>query len=184
MEYIPDENIIWFLNNVIDSFNSGNRKNFGLPLGNLTSQLFVNVYMNKFDQFAKHKLKAKFYIRYADDFVILSNNKKWLETLIPKISRFLKSKLKLEMHPDKTFIKTFSSGVDFLGRVNFADHRVLRTKTKKRMLKKLSLKHKMLEEELINVDSFEQSLQSYLGILPYVNGGKIELEIKNKFDYQ
>ena len=69
--YIPDQDIIWLLEEVIGSFYSG-RPGIGLPLGNLTSQLFANIYMNEFDQFIKHRIKAKCYIRYADDFVILS----------------------------------------------------------------------------------------------------------------
>jgi len=72
-EYIPNEKIIWLLGQVINSFSPG------IPLGNLTSQLFANVYLNKLDQFVKHKLKGKYYIRYADDFVVLSENKNWLE---------------------------------------------------------------------------------------------------------
>lgn len=183
-EYISDGNISWLLTEVIGSFNTEGKDGVGLPLGNLTSQLFVNIYMNKFDRFAKHKLKAKYYIRYADDFVILADDKKWLENKIIKIAEFLKNELKLEMHPDKISIKTFSSGVDFLGTVNFSDHRILRTKTKRRIFKKLSLKHKILREELASEDLFYQSLQSYLGILSHVSGNKIRLEIKDNFDYQ
>jgi RNA-directed DNA polymerase len=175
-EYIPDKNIMRLLENVIGSFYS-TRAGVGLPLGNLTSQLFVNVYMNKFDQFAKHKLRAEFYIRYADDFVILSSDKKWLENKISEIEKFLREVLRLEMHPNKIHIKTFSSGVDFLGMVNFSSYRILRTKTKRRMLKKLSLKHKMCREELASKGLFEQSLQSYLGILKHCNGRKIRKEI-------
>jgi len=116
-EYISDEDIVWLLNEVIDSFNT--KPNIGLPLGNLTSQLFVNVYMNKFDQFMKHKLKAKYYIRYADDFAIFSENKNYLEKMIPEISDFLETELKLKLYPNKVFIKTLSAGVDFLGWINF-----------------------------------------------------------------
>jgi retron-type reverse transcriptase len=170
-EYIPDENIIKLLENVIDSFTSG------LPLGNLTSQLFVNIYMNKFDQFIKHKLKAKYYIRYADDFVILSEDKKWLENFIHKISEFLKSELKLELHSDKISLKTVSSGVDFLGMVNFSNHRILRTKTKKRMFKKLHEYTKLLQNNLISEENFNQSLQSYLGILSHINANKLKVKL-------
>ena len=70
-----------------------------MPLGNLTSQFFANVYLNELDQFVKHKLKAKYYIRYVDDFVILHNNKQTLETYKEKINNFLKT-IKLELHPD------------------------------------------------------------------------------------
>lgn len=73
-DYIPDQDIKWLLFQVIDSFETSPDK--GLPLGNLTSQLLVNVYMNEFDRYMKHRLKVRYYIRYADDFAILSENKK------------------------------------------------------------------------------------------------------------
>lgn len=75
-----DKNIVWLFERVIRSFSS-NKVSTGLPLGNLTSQLLVNIYMNEFDQFVKHKLKAKYYIRYADDMVVISENRYWLENL-------------------------------------------------------------------------------------------------------
>ena len=77
----------------------------GLPLGNLTSQLLVNIYMNEFDQFVKRELKVKYYIRYADDFVILQNDKIYLQNLLPKISRFLKEKLKLQLQQNNINLK-------------------------------------------------------------------------------
>ena len=135
----------------------------GLPLGNLTSQLLVNVYMNEFDQFTKRELKVKYYIRYADDFVILSENKNYLENLLLKISDFLEKELKLQLHPDKVFIKTIASGVDFLGWVHFPKHRVLRTTTKRKMFKRLGENPK------------EESKRSYLGMLKHGNGYKLKL---------
>ena len=115
------------LENIIDSFSTivvnspldkgeaggGLFNKKGLPLGNLTSQLLVNIYMNEFDQYMKHVLKVKYYIRYADDFVILHTDKTYLENLIKTISEFLENKLKLQMHPNKVFIKTILSGFDF-----------------------------------------------------------------------
>ena len=123
------EAIIALLKEVIGSFSS-TAPGIGLPLGNLTSQLFVNIYMNEFDQFVKHKLKAKHYIRYADDFVILASNREWLEIILPEIGDFLANRLKLTLHPDKVSIKTLASGVDVLGWVHFPDHRVLRDEDK------------------------------------------------------
>src|SRR3989344_9617729 len=146
------KNIIDLLKEIIFSF-----KPNGLPLGNLTSQLFVNVYMNEFDQFVKHKLKAKYYIRYADDFVFFSRDRAWLEGLVSKIETFLAKKLKLELHPQKVLIKTLASGVDFLGWVHFPGHWVLRGATKRRMIRRL-MEHKTLE-----------TLQSYLGLLRHGN---------------
>ncbi len=151
-----------------------NTKAHGLPLGNLTSQLLVNIYLNKFDQFIKHELKIKHYIRYADDFVIFFDDKVYLENLIPLIGDYLSNKLKLALHPDKIFIKTLSSGVDFLGMINFFDHRVLRTKTKRRMLKKLKEKRLLTESGLLGAEKLKQSRQSYLGLLQHCQGYKIK----------
>ncbi len=170
--YIPDQKIIWLSQEIISSFNSG-QIGKGLPLGNLTSQLFANIYLNKFDQFVKHKLKLKHYIRYADDFVVFSRNKNFLENQVPLIRNFLRENLKLAIHPQKIFIKTLVSGIDFLGYISFPQHRILRIKTKKRMFAKLKVKkEQMMIGELTPV-SFNQALQSYLGILQHCNGYKL-----------
>ena len=153
--YIQDPDLLNLLCGIIESFSS--KPGTGLPLGNLTSQLFVNIYMNEFDQFVKHKLRAEFYIRYADDFVILSRDKKWLGGILAIMQEFLKEKLKLELHPDKLSIKTLFSGMDFLGWVHFFDHRVLRTSTKRRMFQKLKK------------NNSPSVLDSYLGLLGHGN---------------
>ncbi len=127
-QYIPDQRIIALLQNIIESFSISPGR--GLPLGNLTSQLLVNVYMNEFDQFVKHRLKVKNYIRYADDFVLLSEDHHQLESLLPRIRRFLERDLQLSLHPNKVSITSLSSGIDFLGWVHFPRHHVLRTATK------------------------------------------------------
>ncbi len=166
--YIPDSDILWLLDQVISSFHStGPGK--GLPLGNLTSQLLVNIYMNEFDQYVKHRLKAQHYIRYADDFVILSRDRGWLEKLIPKISAFLWDTLRLELHPHKVSIGTLASGVDFLGWVHFPDHRVLRTATKQRMMRNLE------------GNESENRLNSYLGLLRHGNTEKLRAEVLERF---
>ena len=163
--YIPDQDIIWLLENVIHSFSKTPGK--GLPLGNLTSQLFVNIYMNEFDQFVKHGLKVKYYIRYADDFVILSQDKSWLDERLFKMGDFLLERLKLDLHPDKISIRTISSGVDFLGWVHFSKHRVLRTSTRKRMIRRLAESSK------------PGILNSYLGLLKHGNTYKIKNSLRS-----
>jgi RNA-directed DNA polymerase len=130
-KYIDDKNIINLLKEIITSF-----KPNGLPLGNLTSQLFANIYLNEFDQFVKYVLRAKFYIRYADDFVVFSESRNYLKNIIPLVDIFLRNELKLTLHPDKIYIRKLKLGVDFLGWINFFGYRVLRTKTKNRMIKK------------------------------------------------
>ncbi len=169
-QYIPDQNVIWLLNNIIASFHIAPGK--GVPLGNLTSQLFVNVYMNEFDQFMKHKLKAKWYIRYADDFVLLSENRTWLIGMIPKIQNYMRENLKLALHPNKVRVKTLASGVDFLGWVHFPTHRVLRTTTKLGMMRKLRER------------AHDQARPSYLGLLRHGNTHKIRQLVLNQYFLQ
>ncbi len=168
-EYIPDKGIMWLLEDVIKSYSKTTEINVGLPLGNLTSQLFANIYMNVFDQFVKHKLKVKYYIRYADDFVFLSDNKDWLINIRNLVSDFLNQRLRLSLHKNKVYISTISSGVDFLGWVNFSNHRILRKKTKERMLKRI-------QENPTN-----ETLQSYLGLIKHGNSFKIKEEVLNEY---
>ena len=165
--YIPDKDICWLLSQITDSFSS-TQVGVGLPLGNLTSQLLVNVYMNEFDQFVKHKLRAKYYIRYADDFVLLSPDREWLEEQLPLIKAFLVERLRLTLHPSKVSIATVSSGIDFLGWVHFPHHRTLRTTTKKRMFK--SIKEK---------DAKDETVQSYLGLLGHGNTLKLKDRVRD-----
>ena len=158
--YIPDVRIIALIGNIVSSFDSGIVEK-GLPLGNLTSQLLVNIYMNEFDQFVKHELKITHYVRYADDFVILSCDRAYLFTTLSYMKVFLHDRLKLELHPNKVSIQTLASGVDFLGWVHFPDHRVLRTSTKRRMFEALSGNPK------------EETVASYRGMLKHGNAHKL-----------
>jgi hypothetical protein len=89
-------------------------KSKGLPIGNLTSQFFANVYMNDFDNFIKRELKVKYYIRYVDDFVLFDTSKERLKGLYQEIKRYLWQNLKLELRAD-TKLKSHKDGLDFLG---------------------------------------------------------------------
>ena len=175
-KYISDQNILWLLREVVSSFQTKTRTSDvrvlpkGLPLGNLTSQLLVNIYMNEFDQFVKHTPRVKHYIRYADDFVLLSHDKQELEKRLRYIVVFLREKLKLELHPDKVSISTIASSVDFLGWVHFPDHRVLRTSSKQRMFRRVE----GLEED-------SPVVQSYLGMLKHGNTEKLCQRLAHNF---
>lgn len=162
-EQISDTKTVLLLQEIVGSFQStGPGK--GLPLGNLTSQLLVNVYMNEFDQYVKHRLKGKYYIRYADDFVVLSENKHELEDMLLRIKDFLNRRLVLDLHPKKVSIGTFNAGIDFLGWVHFPHHRVLRTSSRRRMVRNLS------------EGRSEPRLQSYRGMLSHGDAHGLSFE--------
>jgi len=151
---------------VLNGFGGSQTSTKGLPLGNLTSQLLVNIYMNEFDQFVKHQLKVQYYVRYADDFVFLSHDKASLFEIERYIATFLRERLELALHPDKVSIATFASGIDFLGWVHFSDHRVLRTATKRRMMRRL---RETEEEEIVT---------SYLGLLSHGNARRLARRVR------
>ncbi len=159
--HISDEEMRWLINQVVKSFHT-TQEGVGLPLGNLTSQLLVNIYMHEFDMFMKQELRVKYYIRYADDFAILSDDKKYLEELLPKISVFLNKKLNLQLHEHKVYIKTYATGVDFLGWIHFPYHRQIRSTTKRKIMRNLKWYPK------------PQTVSSYRGLLGYGDTYKIQ----------
>ena len=142
-----------------------------MPLGNLTSQVFANIYLNELDQFVKHNLKVKYYLRYADDFLTLSGYKDTLQRSLVTIGEFAKNNLNLELHSKKIIFRRLEWGIDFLGYVILPHYILPRTKTKRRIFKKL--------KEKIGSETFSQSLQSYLGYLGHANSFKITQELKN-----
>ncbi|HQT82858.1 MAG TPA: reverse transcriptase/maturase family protein [Candidatus Paceibacterota bacterium] len=168
-KYISDNRTCALIANIIGSFDSGT-KGKGLPLGNLTSQLLVNIYMNEFDQFTKHTLKARHYVRYADDFVILSRDRVHLQETLRYIVVFLHDRLKLQLHPNKVSIETLASGIDFLGWVHFPNHRVLRTSTKRRMLK------------IVSGNPKKEAVASYLGMLSHGNARALAMQVRHIAD--
>lgn len=181
---IKDANVCWLLEQIIDSFSSEHSDIFyarGVPIGNLTSQLFANIYLNVLDQFVKTKLRLKFYTRYTDDFVIVGKNEKELKNLLLKIRSFLKDRLSLELHPKKIIIRKYRQGIDFLGYVILPHYRLLRTKTKKRVFKKLKMRIERYKAGEISEKSLSQSLQSYLGIFSHSDTHELEQKLLNQF---
>lgn len=132
---IADEKVITLINKVLKNHS----EEVGMPLGNLTSQTFQNIYLNVFDQFVKHELRAEFYIRYVDDFVILDSNRSKLEEYKIRIQEFLKDRLKLELHPTKSKVLALKNGIPFLGFRNFYYHRLLRKSNMRSMKNKINV---------------------------------------------
>ncbi len=110
----------------------------GLPIGNLTSQLFANVYLNELDQFVKKVLRAKHYFRYVDDFIILDHSPKRLAVYKKRIDGFLQSKLRLRLHKNKTYIGDVAAGIDFLGYFIKPGYVLVRKKVVRRFKKRLN----------------------------------------------
>lgn len=179
-----DNNFLWLLEEIVGSFYSELTKNprfpKGMPIGNLTSQLFANIYLNPFDQFLKNELKIGAYVRYADDFVILSPDRLYLVNLLPKIKKFLRYKLKLSLHSQKIIIRDYYLGVDFLGYLIFPHFVLPRTKTKKRMFRKVYKRVQLVKKQKLPLESLNQAVQSYLGYLSHANAFKLSQELKNQ----
>lgn len=170
---IIDKKVLNLLHNIIISFESNQGYGKGLPLGNLTSQLFSNIYLNEFDNFVKKDLKQKYYVRYADDFIILADDYEDLVKIKSKIKNFLETKLKLLVKINN--IKTIHSGVDFLGWVHFEKHYTLRTTTKRRMFKNINnLKYSSNK----TVSQKQSTISSYRGMLKWGNGHKLSQKIE------
>ncbi len=181
---IKDADLLWLLDNLVESY-SGTQsdlfKKKGVPIGNLTSQLFANVYMNEFDQYMKHILKVRYYARYTDDFIIVSRDKEYLEKLIKPMNVFLRDRLGVNLHPNKVEILTYAKGVDFLGYVVFPNHTLLRKRTKKRVIRKFEAKIKDYTKGKVEKEKIVATLHSYLGVLSHANAYKLSMRLRNYF---
>ncbi len=150
----------------------------GLPLGNVTSQLFSNIYLNELDQFTKHVLKARYYFRYCDDFIIIHENREVLLDFTRQIKSFLEKRLLLQLHPNKVEIRPIGQGIDFLGYVMLSYMIVLRTRTKRRIMKKIKITQEKLKSNSISISRFQSILVSYRGILSHCRNKKLEYYIR------
>ena len=136
---VRDDRAMALIGRILDSFHK--TPGVGLPLGNVTSQLFANIYLNELDQFVKHELQIRFYLRYCDDYIILDYDPANLLGLKDRITAFLIDRLRLVLHPDKVSMRTHARGIDFLGYVIRPHHTVLRTKTKRRICRNITPKN-------------------------------------------
>lgn len=150
----------------------------GLPIGNLTSQFFSNVYLNVLDQYVKHHLKCKYYCRYVDDFVIMHKSPQYLNDVHKDLTVFLKERLNLELHQNKKLINKVDKGIDFVGFVVKPYRINLRQKTIKRIFK--IIREQKLNEHWFyecELETFCSTINSYLGMLRNTNGYRLRKEI-------
>lgn len=174
--HIRDCDILDLLRIVVTSF-AHDGVGIGIPLGNLTSQIFGNIYLDIFDQYIRHTLHIREYIRYADDFVIFSRDRVFLEQVLSDIALFVSTHLHLTLHPDKIEIRSIYAGVDFLGWHIFPHHRILRTKSKRRMINQLEQSYRA------DMEIFDSVIQSYFSLLSHGNTYRLEMEIRNQYGY-
>jgi RNA-directed DNA polymerase len=161
---------LWLTDLIIDSGGDGIS---GLPIGNLSSQLWANVYLSDLDHYVKERLREPYYIRYMDDFIILSNSKAHLWRTRSLIGQYLTVKLKLIMNK-KTAIFPVSQGIDFLGYRIWATHRLLRKSSIKRMKKKLKLLKWQLSQGKLDVQHARASIGSWLGYTKHANSYRLK----------
>ena len=164
---IKDENILWLLTEIIESDPQG------IPIGNLTSQLFANVYLNELDHFVKRELKERYYLRYMDDFLILGSDKRHLSEVKETVRTFLRDRLKLELHPKKAEIAPIDKGVDFLGYVLRDGKRFLRKSTVKRFMKKKRRYEAMAKNGKITEAFLENACVSWRGYASFAGSYKL-----------
>jgi hypothetical protein len=160
---IKDHGVIQLIETIMENHKTETPEK-GMPIGNLTSQFFANVYLHELDLFVKHQLKAKYYIRYVDDFVILHPDRCLLENWKGEINGFLKSNLKLDLHPEKSKVEELGHGVTFLGFRVFRNHRLLKKSNSRRIWKRLE---KFKEAYIANEITSSDGLMRLEGWLAY-----------------
>jgi len=151
----------------------------GLPIGNLTSQLFANIYLNELDHFVKEKLRVRWYARYMDDFLIIHPDRHYLKEMKEAIKMFLESELKLKIHPKKVIMQNVKNGVPFVGYLIFYDHVKIRGSTLLRMRRKLKKRRlKYLKEN--DKKSYEATLSALRGHLQHANAYHLQKNLLGK----
>ncbi|MDD4878609.1 MAG: reverse transcriptase domain-containing protein [Candidatus Nanoarchaeia archaeon] len=157
---ITDEKVLWLIKIILQN-HCPQQRGKGMPLGNLTSQFFANVYLNELDYFIKQNLKVKYYIRYVDDFVILHKSKEILEYYKKELSIFLENVLSISLHPDKSSVFPLYRGVNFLGLKVFPHHNLIQKKNIRKFRNKLEMLCSFYDKREISYDEVYNSLEGW-----------------------
>jgi RNA-directed DNA polymerase len=173
-EKISDKKLLYLLDTIIDSSQQG------IPIGNLTSQLFANIYLNKFDEYIKYELKIKYYIRYMDDFVMLHQSKTYLNEVKEKVKVFFLS-MRLTLHPKKAVIFPLTLGVDFLGYRIFNDKKLVRKSTVKRFIKGVKVKIRKYDYGDMKFDKLMESFNSWNAYMSYADSYALKKDIQERY---
>ena len=166
---IADEKVIILIDKILNNKTDISIIRKGMPLGNLTSQFFANIYLNELDKFVKHKLKARYYLRYVDDFVILHSSRSQLKSWENIINNFLNKQLKIKLHQDKSRIISLSKGIDFVGFRNFYHFKLLR----KRNIDNMNSLVEKYKEGIISKEKLLESFQGWNAYAKWANSYRL-----------
>ena len=173
---IKDKQALWLIRQIIDSTASP-----GIPIGNLASQIFANLYLNELDHYLKEEVKCPCYLRYMDDLIIFGNDKNWL-TEVKGLVRLKLAEIKLAMHEDKSQIYETKNGVPFLGYHIWPSHRLVLAQNIKRFRLRMKKYFKLLEKEVINSQRIFTSIQSWLGFAGNADSYNLRLMLAREFN--
>lgn len=176
---ITCSNSLWLINKIIDS----SPEPIGLPLGCTTSQLFSNIYLNQLDQYIKRKLKAKYYVRYADDMILIVDGKEKAKECLKDIRLFLRDKLNLDVNENKSMCSPLRNGVNMVGFYMKTTHRKLRRRSKKRIKRKIKKMKRLIENGSMKIEKAKQMMNSWYGHARYSDSFNFIQYLLKRFDY-
>jgi len=157
---IRDEKVLWLVGKILSNNDTILPK--GMPIGNQTSQFFANVYLNELDYFVKHDLRAKFYLRYVDDFVILDRSEARLMSFRSKINGFLEQRLKLELHEEKSQVRPLHNGTSLLGFRVFYHYRIPKRRNLLKLEKRMLNLKRLYEAGDVSTEDVAKSLDGWM----------------------
>ena len=176
---IKDKKFLVLLDKIIDSSPEGEK---GIPLGNVTSQDFANIYLNEVDQYAKRYLGLKYYVRYMDDIIIVVPTKEEAQDARDKIIKFLDEKLDLKTN-NKTKIFPIEQGVNAYGFKIFTTHKLVRNSAKSAMKRRIKAMDRKIQSGEISEKYVQNCVSSWLGHARHSNSYNLSKKIFNKYKY-
>jgi len=192
---IGDEDLLWLLDVIVrcehtkfgiplgdHQFDADRIGGVGMPIGNLTSQMFANLYLNELDQYAKQTLHVKHYLRYMDDVVVLHQDKKYLWALMAQINEFVMDRLHLQLN-NKTMVRKASQGIEFVGFRVWPTHKKLRKKSALKMKRRLGYLQRAYARGDVELQEVNNSLQSYLGIMMHCDSHNLKTKLMQSLTF-
>lgn len=177
---IKDEKTLWLIKTILSN-HKVDASGKGMPIGNLTSQFFANVYLNELDHFVKHALRAKYYLRYVDDFTILHRDRTTLELWKEEIGNFLDAELKVKLHPEKSRIIPLEQGITMLGFRIFYHYRLLKKSNARRIWKRLERFKQKYDNGELTSEEANRSMEGWIAYAKFANTYNFRQSVSSRF---